>query len=107
MINTVKIKGDGYLLNGVLNVPISEGNRHYKAIKKWIDAGNTPEPEYTQAELDAKKTAEENEATKAELKKIDLDSIRAIREYIASKADAPQILKDREAAAVVKRGKLK
>ena len=48
--NTVVI---GYLLNGKMSVPLSQGNRHYKAIQEWITEGNTPEPAYTQAELDA------------------------------------------------------
>lgn len=46
-------------------------------------------------------------ATLAELNALDLASIRAMREYIASKADAPQILKDRETAARAARAKLK
>lgn len=45
-------------------------------------------------------------ATLAELAAIDLASIRALREYIASKADAPQLLKDRESAAQAARSKL-
>lgn len=51
--------------------------------------------------------AEEQAAIKAKLAEIDFASIRALREYIAAKADAPQILKDREAAAVAERAKLK
>jgi hypothetical protein len=54
------------------------------------------------------KTSAENKAQAvAELLAIDAGSIRAIREYIASKADAPAILKDKEAAAVLARVKLK
>jgi len=107
MINTVKEQDGGYLLNGALSVPKDNENRHYKIIKKWIDEGNTPDPQYTAEELAAKEAAEANAAAKAELKKIDIDSIRAIREYIASKPDAPQIIKDREALAVLERAKLK
>lgn len=44
---------------------------------------------------------------KASLEAIDRASIRSIREYIASRPDAPQILKDREAAAVAERVKVK
>lgn len=44
---------------------------------------------------------------KAKLAEIDLRSIRAIREYLAAKPDAPQVLKDREAEAVAERAKLK
>lgn len=46
-------------------------------------------------------------SVKGDLAAIDLNSIRAIREYIASKADAPQILKDRETLAAQLRAKLK
>ena len=48
MINTVKIQGVGYLVNGSMSVPSSEGNRHYQGIQEWIAEGNTPEPEFTQ-----------------------------------------------------------
>lgn len=57
------------------------------------------------AEAAALKRADAAKA-KAELAAIDLASIRAIREYIVSKPDAPPILKDREAAAVAARAKL-
>ena len=42
----------------------------------------------------------------AELTALDLASIRALREYVASKADAPKFIKDKEAAAILARGKL-
>lgn len=48
-----------------------------------------------------------NDAVKARLRDIDIASVRALREYIAAKADAPQPLKDREAEAATERGKLK
>ncbi len=44
MINTVKIQGEGYLVNGINNVPATEDNRHYRAVQEWIAEGNTPEP---------------------------------------------------------------
>lgn len=50
--------------------------------------------------------ADDDRAVRAELAALDLASIRAMREYIAAKPDAPQILKDREAAAVAARGRL-
>lgn len=43
--------------------------------------------------------AEESARVKADLAAIDLASIRSMREYIASRADAPKELKDLEAAA--------
>ena len=50
---SVKIQGEGYLLNGNMHVPKADGNSEYEAIKQWLSEGNTPEPEFTQAELDA------------------------------------------------------
>jgi hypothetical protein len=50
-INTVKIQGSGYLLNGTMSVPMADGNSEYEAIKQWLAEGNTPEPEFTEAEL--------------------------------------------------------
>lgn len=51
MIKTVKIQGNGYLLNGTMSVPKADGNREYELIKEWLSEGNTPEPEFTEAEL--------------------------------------------------------
>ena len=51
MIETVKIQGQGYLLNGTMSVPKADGNREYELIKQWIAEGNEPEPEFTEEEL--------------------------------------------------------
>lgn len=50
-IQTVKIQGQNYLLNGTMNVPKADGNREYELIKQWIAEGNTPEPEFTEEEI--------------------------------------------------------
>ena len=50
-IKSVKIQGNGYLLNGTMSVPKADGNREYELIKLWLSEGNTPEPEYTEEEL--------------------------------------------------------
>lgn len=50
-IKSVKIQGNGYLLNGYMSVPKANGNREYELIKQWLAEGNTPEPEFTEAEL--------------------------------------------------------
>ena len=49
-IKSVKIQGNGYLLNGTMSVPKADGNREYEAIKEWLK-DNTPESEYTEVEL--------------------------------------------------------
>ena len=51
MIETVKIQGQGYLLNGSMSVPQANGNREYELIKQRLAQGNTPEPEFTEEEL--------------------------------------------------------
>ena len=50
-IKSVKIQGNGYLLNGSMSVPQANGNREYELIKEWLAEGNVPEPEFTEAEL--------------------------------------------------------
>ena len=58
MINTVKIQGTGYLVNGNMSVPKAEGNRDYKEVQEAIVGGteNYPtaivvEPEFTAEEV--------------------------------------------------------
>ena len=50
-INTVKIQGQCYLLNGTMRVPKADGNREYELIKQWLLEGNTPEPEFREEEV--------------------------------------------------------
>ena len=52
-IKSVKLQSNGYLLNSSMSVPNDSGNREYQLIQEWIADGNTPEPEFTQDELDA------------------------------------------------------
>ena len=54
-IKTVKIQGQGYLLNGLMSVPKADGNREYELIKQWLAEGNTPEHEFTEEEILKKK----------------------------------------------------
>lgn len=54
----------------------------------------------------AKTQAEINAEAIAELAVIDAASIRAMREYIAAKPDAPQFIKNHETAAQAARAKL-
>ena len=59
-IKSVKIQQNGWLLNGTMSVPDATGNRERELIKKWMAEGNTPEPEYTQEELDAQALEQSN-----------------------------------------------
>lgn len=72
--------------------------------------GETTQREFTPDEVNEYNTQAaiaEKAAELANLAAIDAASVRAMREYIASKSDAPQILKDRELAAQAARAKLK
>jgi hypothetical protein len=75
----------------VLDAPVD-------ARSKWV-GGKWVLPEPTKEEI--------NKKVVDELVLIDAATIRAMREYIASKADAPQILIDRETLAAQLRAKLK
>lgn len=107
MINTVKVSGKCYLVNGTHFVQPESGDRYYAMILEWIEQGNTPTPEFTAAEILQQTIDEANNAARAELLRIDLASIRVMREYVATLADAPQIIKDREKAAAAERAKIK
>ena len=94
------------LSDGVF-IPLANGNRDYEEYKQWLVEGNTPQPQYTPEELTAKETAEANAKVLEALEKLDKDSIRAMREWIAAQPTAPQILKDKESLAAAERAKLK
>ena len=42
MINTVKISGDGFVVNGNLSVPTDPANRDFQAVQRWLE-GKTDE----------------------------------------------------------------
>ena len=83
------------------SIPFDTENTDYQAYQNWLNAGNTPTP------ADPPTLDEENAPVIAKLTEIDQKSIRALREYVAAKTDAPQVLKDREAEAQAERAKIK
>ena len=102
-IETVKIQGQGYLLNGTMLVPKADGNREYELIKEWLAQGNVPEPEFTEAEI----AQQELEAKIAEAKaylastdfKMTVDYYATLtpeqqEELIAKRAEARAFLKE-------------
>jgi hypothetical protein len=52
-IISVKQQTNGYFVNGNTFIPEANDNPYYQLILQWIADGNTPEPQFTQAELDA------------------------------------------------------
>tara|TARA_R110000737_G_C14185611_1_gene414318 strand:+ start:199 stop:507 length:309 start_codon:yes stop_codon:yes gene_type:complete len=75
-IETVKIQGEGWLVNGNMSVPNSAGNSDYHDVQEWIAEGNTPDPEYTDAEKAANAQAEINAINQAYLDDTDKFVIR-------------------------------
>jgi len=51
MIEKVKEVKDGFIVNENIHVPNDTNNGHHGLVMKWIEDGNTPEPEFTDDEL--------------------------------------------------------
>ena len=71
-IETVKLQSSGYLINGNMSVPNDPANRHYVMVQDWIaQEGNTPAPEFTDAEIAANAQALVNSESLAYLASTD------------------------------------
>lgn len=93
IINTVKELENSYLVNNSINVPKSAGNSDYQKVQEWIAEGNTPDPEFTEAELlqnakDAKKA--EIKAAKDEALYLPIDYLGT--QFISSEKASQNIL---------------
>lgn len=105
-IQTVKIQGQGYLLNGTMSVPKADGNLEYELIKQWIVEGNTPEPEYTEEELQITSINKQIQEAKTYLvstdfymtvdKYAELDEARKV-ELTTKRAEAREVINTLEA----------
>jgi len=49
-VQTVKVSGAGFLVNGAHHISVIDGNPDYQRVLDWIASGNTPEPEKTVTE---------------------------------------------------------
>jgi len=67
-IQTVKIRGSGYLVNGCFSVPNDPRNADYRAVTAWIAKGNTPDPEFSEEELKNQEWEKVTEQKDLELK---------------------------------------
>lgn len=67
-ILTVKISGDGWLVNGKYSVPNDPSNRHYALVQEAIANGIVVEPRYSQAELNAQAAEEAEEVAAGQVK---------------------------------------
>lgn len=87
-IQTVKIQGQGYLLNGTMNVPgNADGNIEYELIKQWIADGNTAEPEFAEKEIEAQLQEQANAEARAKLGSLDWKVIRELERLMLAGTD--------------------
>jgi hypothetical protein len=101
-IDCAYIAASFYETDENLQVKNADGVNQYK-----IDKGKHKLRTQSEIEGDPVYIESFNKQIKSKLIDIDSASIRSIREYISSKSDAPQILKNHEAEAKAERAKLK
>ena len=70
-ITSCKSQESGWLVNGTMGVPNDPANRHCADVLTWIAEGNTPTPEFTDAEIAANTQAELNATSQAYLDSTD------------------------------------
>ena len=70
-IISCKLQTSGYLVNGNMGVPNDPANRDCADVLAWIAEGNTPAPEFTDAEIAANAQAELNVTSRAYLASTD------------------------------------
>ena len=106
-IISVKTQGQGYLLNGTMSVPgNADGNKEYELIKQWLQEGNTPEPEFTEEELQITSINKQIQEAKTYLadtdfymtvdKYAELDEVRKV-ELTTKRAEAREVINTLEA----------
>jgi len=86
-ITSCKLQGEGYLVNGNMSVPNDPANRHCADVLAWIAEGNTPAPEFTDAEIAANAQAETNATHQAYLASTDWYITRHAETAVAVPAD--------------------
>ena len=70
-ITSCKLQTSGWLVNGSMGVPNDPANRHCADVLAWIAEGNTPDAQFTDAEIAANAQAELNETSQAYLASTD------------------------------------
>ena len=88
-IQTVKIENNegDFRVNGTMIVPPSLDNADYVLVAEWIAEGNTPAPEFTDAEIAANAQAELNVTSRAYLASTDWYVTRHTETGVAIPAD--------------------
>jgi len=89
-------------------IPFANGNRDYEEYKQWLAEGNTPEPEFTQAELEAIAKEQAKQEALSKIATLEASQLRSIRELMLdpTNAFAKAKLEDIEAQIQAERLKL-
>ena len=90
----------GWLVNGNMSVPNDPANRDCADVLAWIAEGNTPAPEYTDAEIAANAQAETNATSQAYLASTDWYITRHAETGVAVPADVTTARASARAAIV-------
>ena len=99
-ITSCKLNESGWLVNGTISVPNDPANRHCAGVLAWIAEGNTPAPEYTDAEIAANTQTELNETSQAYLASTDWYITRHAETAVAVPADVTTARAEARAAIV-------
>jgi hypothetical protein len=76
-----KLSGNGVKDNETgACIPNSNANRHWKEYQEWVAEGNTPDPEFTQEELDSMEIQGEIQDLRFDMKKADVWLFRMLLE---------------------------
>ena len=86
-ITSCKLQTSGWLVNGTMSVPNSRPNRHCADVLAWIAEGNTPAPEFTDAEIAANAQSSINSESLEYLKSTDWYITRHAETAVAVPAD--------------------
>ena len=99
-IISCKQQESGWLVNGNMSVPNDPANGHCGNILEWIADGNTPAPQYTEAEIAANAQAEINATSAAYLASTDWYVTRNTETGVAIPDDITAARADARAAIV-------
>ena len=99
-ITSCKAIESGYKINGSLGVPNDPANRDCADVLAWIAEGNTPAPEFTDAEIAANTQAETNATSQAYLAFTDWYITRHAETAVAVPADVTTARAEARAAII-------
>ena len=99
-ITSCKLQSSGYLVNGTMSVPNDPANRDCADVLAWIAEGNTPAPEFTDAEIAANAQSLVNSESLEYLKSTDWYITRHAETGVAVPADVTTLRAAARAAIV-------